>query len=101
MMDVSDGLASDLQRLSESSRVGFDISSRQVPANGSLRAALTDGEDFELLFTVSHRNAKRLQALWKFPVSLTQIGRVIPRRVVLVDGQLLTEKGYDHFTQHS
>ena len=93
MMDVSDGLASDLQRLVESSHVGFDICSRQVPRTGSLRAALTDGEDFELLFTVSPRNAAKLRT--KF----YEIGRVIQQPVILLDGQPLTAKGYDHFPQ--
>ena len=93
MMDISDGLASDLQRLVESSHVGFDICSRQVPRTGSLRAALTDGEDFELLFTVSLRTAGKLRK--KF----YEIGRVIAKPVVLLDGQQLTKKGYDHFPQ--
>ena len=93
MMDISDGLASDLQRLVESSGVGFDICSRQVPCNGTLRAALTDGEDFELLFTVNPRAAGKLRK--KF----YEIGRVTTKPVVLLDGQPLTEKGYDHFPQ--
>ena len=93
MLDISDGLASDLQRLVESSGVGFDIYSRQVPRTGSLRAALTDGEDFELLFAVNPRAAGKLRK--KF----YEIGRVIAKPVVLLDGQPLTEKGYDHFPQ--
>ena len=93
MLDISDGLASDLQRLVESSGVGFDICSRQVPCNGTLRAALTDGEDFELLFTVNPRAAGKLRK--KF----YEIGRVVAKPVVLLDGQPLTEKGYDHFPQ--
>ncbi len=93
MLDISDGLASDLQRLVESSGVGFDICSRQVPRNGTLRAALTDGEDFELLFTVNPRAAGKLRK--KF----YEIGRVTTKPVVLLDGQPLTEKGYDHFPQ--
>lgn len=97
MMDISDGLASDLQRLVESSGVGFDISARTVPANGSLRAAFTDGEDFELLFTVSPRLAARLERRWPFRLPLTAIGRVVRGRQVLVDGHPLTAKGYDHF----
>ena len=93
MLDISDGLASDLRRLVEASRVGVDIVSRQVPRNGSLRAALTDGEDFELLFTVSARAAGKLRS--KF----FEIGRVIAQPGVFLDGQPLLEKGYDHFPQ--
>ena len=91
MMDISDGLASDLYRLVESSRVGFDISSAKIP--GRLPGALTDGEDFELLFTVSPRDAGKLHK--KF----FEIGKVIRKPVVLLDGQPLTAKGYDHFPQ--
>lgn len=113
MMDVSDGLASDLQRLSEASRVGFNIVSCKIPiapgvaaarrAAGSssfrrfteapLHHALTDGEDFELLFTVSPRRAELARQRFY------EIGRVIPRPVVLLDGVPLTAKGYDHFAQ--
>ena len=91
MMDISDGLASDLHRLVESSKVGFEIFADKIP--GRLPGALTDGEDFELLFTVSQRDAGKLRQ--KF----FEIGKVIRKPVVLLDGQPLTAKGYDHFTQ--
>ena len=91
MLDISDGLANDLQRLSEASRVGFEISSAKIP--GRLPDALTDGEDFELLFTVSQRDAGKLRR--KF----YEIGRVIAKPVMLLDGKPFTEKGYDHFPQ--
>ncbi|MGD0017393.1 MAG: thiamine-phosphate kinase [Verrucomicrobiia bacterium] len=101
MMDISDGLASDLQRLLESSHVGFDISSEKIPVNGSVRAALSDGEDFELLFTISPRDAGKLKAKWRFKLPLTEIGRAIRQQAVLLDGQPLATKGYDHFAQRS
>jgi len=91
MLDISDGLASDLHRLVESSRVGFDIDSQKIP--GRLPGALTDGEDFELLFTVAPRDAGKLRNRFH------EIGRVINRPVVLLDGQPLSAKGYDHFPQ--
>lgn len=97
MMDVSDGLASDLQRLVDAGAVGFDVVSRAVPRNGSLRAALTDGEDFELLFAVDARDAEALKRRWPFRLPLTEIGRAIRRRMVLLDGAPLTVRGYDHF----
>lgn len=98
MMDISDGLASDLQRLADASRTGFDIESQKIPANrGDIRAALGDGEDFELLFTVAPRDADRLRAKWKFKLPLTAIGHVTRRRGIRLDGKSLTAKGYDHF----
>ena len=93
MLDVSDGLASDLRRLTESSQIGIDLVSQQVPRTGSLHAALTDGEDFELLFTVSARAASRLRN--KF----FEIGQVIAKPGVFLEGQPLQEQGYDHVPQ--
>ena len=93
MLDISDGLASDLQRLAEASQVGVNIVARQIPRTGSLHAALTEGEDFELLCTVSARNAGKLRA--KF----FEIGSVIVKPGVFLDGRPLAERGYDHFPQ--
>jgi thiamine-monophosphate kinase len=89
MIDVSDGLASDLRRLVEASHVGFDIASAKIP--GKLPGALTDGEDFELLLTVAPREAGKVRR--KF----YEIGRVIKKPVVLLDGTSLAARGYDHF----
>lgn len=97
MLDVSDGLASDLQRLAEASGVGFDIRSASVPAHGSLRAALCEGEDYELLFTLAPRETARLKRHWPFRLRLTEIGRVIRRPALLLDGQPMEVRGYDHF----
>ena len=49
-------------------------------AKPALLAALTDGEDFELLFTVAAQSAVRLKDAWKeqFPkVKLTCIGKIV------------------------
>jgi thiamine-monophosphate kinase len=111
MIDLSDGLSSDLRRLAEAGnkRLGFDISAGAVPisaaAHGNLQAALSDGEDFELLFTIAARDAAGLRAKWRrrFNLPLTEIGRVTPSngRICLVtaDGRRrpLPAAGYDHF----
>ncbi len=111
MIDLSDGLSGDLRRLVEAGdkRLGFDISATAVPvsmaARGNLQAALNDGEDFELLFTIAPRDAAGLLAKWRrrFKLPLTQIGRVVPSKgrvsLVTADGRRrpLTADGYDHF----
>jgi thiamine-monophosphate kinase len=111
MIDVSDGLSSDLQRLVDVSKrgIGFEIHAAEIPisraARGSLAAALTDGEDFELLFTIDPRQVTALRQKWvrKFRTELTEIGRVVhsKHKVTLIerDGskRLLAPAGYDHF----
>lgn len=93
MMDVSDGLAGDLRHILQASGVGAELLSKTIPitrvaklqakedssAKPPLLAALTDGEDFELVFTVPSRNAVKVLDGWKarFPnVKLTCIGKV-------------------------
>ncbi|HUJ71869.1 MAG TPA: thiamine-phosphate kinase, partial [Verrucomicrobiae bacterium] len=111
MIDLSDGLSNDLQRLAEASARGtsFEIHAAEIPiaraARGNLAAALNDGEDFELLFTIDPRHVTALRRKWtrEFRVELTEIGRVVrsTRKVALVgrDGSktLLIPAGYDHF----
>ena len=72
MIDLSDGLSSDLNRLCDASRVGALIDSALLPVDDRvqelcgrraldpLQLALHGGEDFELLFTVKPENAARL-----------------------------------------
>ena len=75
-------------------------------ANGkNFEQALTEGEDFELLFTLSPKEAARLGA-YSFKekmVAFHPIGRVVGKkfgvRLVRDDGksELLSKKGFDHF----
>ena len=79
MMDISDGLAADLPRLARASGCGFEICEETIPRNRgcTVAEALSDGEDFELLFAVRPADASRLEAQWrrKFPkLPLTKIG---------------------------
>jgi thiamine-monophosphate kinase len=97
MMDLSDGLASDLPRLAAASGLGFEVDSSSLPLHHgiSVENGLRDGEDYELLFAVPSTVRTRLEAEWraKFPkLRLTAIGR-------LVEGgrTRFSEKGHDHF----
>lgn len=83
MMDLSDGLASDLRRISEESRVGASVFEAALPlARGAKNAAaaLFDGEDFELLFALSQKDASRLVSAPRVQglAPFTAIGRVTP-----------------------
>ena len=81
MMDLSDGLGADLPRLAKASKLGFRIDREQLPlARGAkIGDAISDGEDYELLFAISPRDRARLQKEWrkKFPkLPLTCIGNL-------------------------
>jgi thiamine-monophosphate kinase len=118
MIDLSDGLAGDLRHILKASGVGAELLSAAIPisraariaakANSSakpaLLAALTDGEDFELLFTVASRDAVPLLDAWKkqFPkLELSCIGKITDDEGILLRDQKgarpLTAHGYVHF----
>jgi thiamine-monophosphate kinase len=100
MMDLSDGLGVDLPRLAKASKLGFKIDREKLPlARGAkIDNAITDGEDYELLFAISPRDRSRLQKSWrkKFPkLPLTRIGRLV-QPLNNSTSQLLPG-GYVHF----
>ena len=81
MMDVSDGLGVDLPRLARASKVGFTIEMENLPLTPGAKIgdAISEGEDYELLFAISPRHSRRLQRAWKrkFPkLALTRIGQL-------------------------
>jgi thiamine-monophosphate kinase len=99
MMDLSDGLGADLPRLARASNVGFELYPENLPLThgATLNDAISEGEDYELLFAVSPRDRNRLQKEWrkKFPrLPLTRIGSLSQRSTK--DHQLLP-RGYTHF----
>lgn len=113
MIDLSDGLSSDLIHICHESRVGARIEPRRIPFDPLLRhlahelqlhpldAALAGGEDFELLFTVSPDNLTRLPKSVG-GVAATYIGDVTDERegVVLRHGRSLRPlrpRGFTHF----
>ncbi|HEX8070388.1 MAG TPA: thiamine-phosphate kinase [Pyrinomonadaceae bacterium] len=112
MIDLSDGLSSDLTHLCRASRVGALVVAADVPveplinesgaaSDAALALALHGGEDFELLFTARPEDAARLPAALD-GVHVTRIGEIRPRAAGLrlhAAGRTrkLTPGGFTHF----
>jgi thiamine-monophosphate kinase len=99
MMDLSDGLASDLPRLAGASGLGFEVNLASLPLHRgcSPENGLRDGEDYELLFAIPAVARRRLEREWgrRFPrLQLTAIGRLVENSATHFAG-----KGYDHFAR--
>lgn len=108
MIDISDGLSSDLAHLCGSSGVGATIFADLIPIDRGIRTlklssdemmelALNGGEDLELLFTA---NEKKISS--SLPAFYHRIGEITANVGVIElirDGKssLLTPKGYRHF----
>jgi thiamine-monophosphate kinase len=109
MMDISDGLATDLRHIMTQSRVGAMLEAEYIPAVGSLEQALYDGEDFELLFSVPAERVERLISQWTeaFDRPLFRIGAITDEagRLLLQDAggaiRLLEQKAFEHFSTNS
>lgn len=100
MMDISDGLATDLRHILKASKVGADIVSANLPMVGTLEQALFDGEDFELLFTVHAEEADAFdfQCLEDLDQQFPRIGKITAQPDVLtLDGVVLARKAFEHF----
>lgn len=120
MIDVSDGLVQDLSHILKKSKVGARLELGEIPVSRDARVmaafdkaralerALTDGEDFELLFTVRPHDKERLGKAWSklFPkVPLSWIGRIEGKvskihwclKGKTVPAPRLKNKGFAHF----
>ncbi len=116
LMDISDGLSTDLARMCGASGVGARVWAERIPcvkippaSAGMVRKlrldpmqmALHGGEDYELLFTVPRNKAQRLRSAPDFP-ELTAIGEIERgKRITLVGsdgrGKRLDPGGWDPF----
>lgn len=108
MIDISDGLSSDLNRICQASGVGAIIDAEQIPISDEAResgsplsSALNDGEDFELLFTLAQDEGKELLKKWDGPIPITKIGEITDTgkmQIKMPDGRItdLRAGGYDH-----
>lgn len=118
LIDLSDGLAGDLRHILAASGVGAGLLKTAVPVSREAKlqarksssakppfvAALTDGEDFELLLTVAGQDAVPLMDAWKtkFPkLKLSCIGKIVPGEGITIrdknGSHPLNAHGYAHF----
>jgi thiamine-monophosphate kinase len=101
-IDVSDGLSTDVHHLCDASGVGAAIDRERIPIFPGLlesglnvrELVLNGGEEFALLFTSALRESE-LSAKVGRPVYA--IGRITKESGVLLDGQPLEPRGFDHF----
>src|SRR5213078_305338 len=111
-------LASDLRHMLKASHMGAELLASAIPvsreaklaaraessAKPPLLAALTDGEDFELLFTIASKDAVKLHDSWrkKFPdLKISCIGKITAEVGIRIRDQQgvkpLFVHGYTHF----
>jgi len=110
MIDVSDGLASEVSHICEESCLGAEVYYEKIPISESTIEAgrrlsiepqdfaLYGGEDFELVFTIPEAN---LGSLRKRFSDFTVVGKMLPEKqgIYLLKGKerLRMMRGYDHF----
>jgi len=87
MIDISDGLSTDMHHILEASGVGCILDPEAIPRAGDLETALNAGEDYELLATVLPGG--------DLPEGWTRIGTITKSGAKLGD-QPLVAKGWEH-----
>ncbi len=114
MMDISDGLVADLGHICETSVVGAVVEVARLPLSPAARAAITadasrvmaalsGGDDYELLFTAPADAADRIAAIAReISVPVTVIGRIERGKGIRVNDEQgapvsVIETGYRHF----
>ena len=108
-VDVSDGLLADLGHITETSGVAAEVDAPSLPLSaaargvpGALEAALTGGDDYEILFTAPPAAAAAVERAAEATVRVTRIGRIAAGRGVQVRGPQgraldLHQAGWRHF----
>lgn len=112
MMDLSDGLSTDLPRLCKASAVGARVEASRIPvvrlpegwkrsSEDPLDMALRGGDDYELLFTVPRKHSKRIPPSFH-GLPITAIGEITKDpALLLIDAARretpLLNRGWDPF----
>ncbi len=107
MMDISDGLIIDLERMMAESKTGARLYLEDIPIPPALKKqglqalALSGGEDYQFLFAFPRNKVPAVDKIRKKGFMISIIGEVVRQRGVrLFDGEReikLRTKGYEHF----
>ncbi|MFW5946400.1 MAG: thiamine-phosphate kinase [Candidatus Natronoplasma sp.] len=105
MIDVSDGLSSEVRHICEESGVGAEVEKEKVPISEKTREtgkkldidpmkwAMHGGEDFELVFTIPSQRITRIDK-----ESAIVVGKIVEEGMYIIDGERKElGGGYDHF----
>lgn len=108
-MDISDGFLQDLGHILKASQVGATIEldsiplsekTRKLASDDSLTFALTGGDDYQLLFTISpDLEAAFLDSIEPLSITVTNVGVINDKAEVITDkfGIKIQTEGYQHF----
>jgi len=118
MIDLSDGIASDLNHICKYSRTGAVLFENMIPLSTEFQEflkytsqenfilSLTGGEDYQLLFTVNPGKSDLLEKEFenKFKKKIYYIGEIVEGSKIFLEQEngkkrILTKRGYDHFQQ--
>lgn len=119
MIDISDGLSSDLTHICESSNVGAEIYANTIPVDRLTKEvalyfneswidySVDGGEDFELLITLDEKEYQKIKQKFenRFGLKLTTVGYIKEKgqgiNIIYDDGKItsLGYKGYNHFSK--
>ena len=106
MMDLSDGLASDLCHILKLSHCGAEVDVEAIPAvEGDVESAVCGGEDYKLLFTVAESAAEQLKQDFRehFGKEIYPVGRITASSEAEIcwmeNGRKITPqwRGFSHF----
>ncbi len=117
MIDISDGVESDIKRIMEKSKCGASLELSHLPLSDAFmrvgkemnwnvyEMAVTGGEDYCLLLTVDPASFEDISTRYNriFHHPLTAIGTIIDQELMIkYQGKTITlnQKGYDHFTSN-